>query len=203
MKSTFICFPLIFLFSFSASSPTADFEGRMNTIIQAFKQALMDKDQCKALVKQAQVLEQDITKALAATSKKGTARQLKKLKIEASALVLYLGMVGGTEVHPISTKQLYLINRWVKAKITNVSQKRFCVNILKVNIGNYTAHLVENPSDLDYQVNYNWRIDKSISTDSGSGQEDVDAHRIYHIHNNRKKAAWRSIDFYDIKCYKR
>lgn len=197
-----IYLPLVLLLSFSSTTNKASFEKRLNTIVKEFKLHIMDKDKCKALVKQAQALEKDIDKALAVSSNKTSEQDLKKLKVEVQALVLYLGMVGNTGVHPISIKQLYLINQRVKAKIVNVSKNRFCVNILQVPIGDYVVQMIENPTSKDYQVNYNWRKDKSISLNTGSGQVNIPAQHVYGFFNNRQKSAWRYLDFYEVKCYK-
>ncbi len=190
---------LLFGFSSSKDSPNS-FDYRLTTIAQAFKQEIMNKDECEKLKEEASDLKGDIENDLYSNNEYSPdeINELKKLKEEAEALEGYIEVVGncGNDFFPI--EHLHLANKRIGGSITALIKDKYCVDVITVTIGRYIAYLGENNSTKDYKVSYNWYVPKGII--SGSGKMVIESKTVRRIYDNREDPKQERATISGITC---
>lgn len=176
---------MLFGFASTKNSPNS-FENRLTAIAQAFKQEIMNKDECERQKGEARDLKGDIENDLYSENKHtpDETSQLNELKKEAEALEGYIEVVGNCGSNFFSIDHLHLANKRVGGSIASLIKDKYCVDVITVTIGSYIVYLGENNSTKDYKVSYNWYVPKGII--SGSGKMVIESKTVRRIYDNRE-----------------
>lgn len=189
---------IISYFSFAQVSP-ADFNRELTKISQEFRAQIMDKDACEALRGNTADLSSKIRNALKMIDRysENELNQLKELKTEANALEEFISVISGSRVFSFSLKEFHLANKRIRASVTKIDSDKYCVDIIKIEIGEYVTFFAENTTDKNFQISYKW---KAPNGQSGNGSMGVELKSIRHIYNNRDSKIKQNISVINIDC---
>ena len=189
-----------FELTYSKNNPI-DFEYRLSSVVQYFKSGVMNADEYERSNRDVDDLVQDIEKALKIEGEYtfDEIDQLKVLKKEVKAVERYIGTVGG-QLNYISIEEMNLANLRIGGSIMYVIKDKFCVDVIKVVIGNFVAYLCENNSEKVYTVSYKWNSPKPNNGYRGSGIMGMPKFCFRHIHDNRLKPSKKIINVFNINC---
>lgn len=197
-----LLFSILFFFEFTYSiDKPIYFEYRLSNIVQQFKSGIMNPDDYERSNRDIEDLTQDIEKALKIEDEYtyDEINQLKVLKKEVKAVESYIGAVGGKSDY-ISIEELNKANLRIGGSIFYVIKDKYCVDVIKVVIGNFVAYLCENNSEKIYNVSYKWNSPKPNNWYRGSGTMGMPKFCLRPIYDNRLKPTKKIIYVYDITC---
>jgi len=160
----------------------------------------MDEDECKSLNLEANGLVSDIDEAIENKDDYTAAEyiELKTLKKEAEAMEAFIGGVGGLASYFISKDDFYLANKRVGANVSYANKDNYCVDVIKVVIGDFVSYLADNNTLKTYTVSYKWNA--SGSYNSGNGTMGLPEKSVRHIYYNRDTPSQKSITVHSITC---
>lgn len=191
-------FIIITYFSFAQVSP-GDFDRELTKISQEFRAQIMDQDACEALRRTTDDISSKIGNALKKSDRysESELNQLKELKTEANALEEFIAVISGSRVFSFSLKDFHLANKRVKATVSKIVNDKYCVDVIKIEIGNYSTFFAENTTDKNFQISYNWKV---ANGQSGNGSMGVELKSMRHIYNNRVSKIKQNISIINIDC---
>lgn len=202
MKKIFVLVGLVTLFlgfSIKEKKPSS-FESQLSYIASSFVDDVMDEDACEELMRDADRLADVLADEIEESGSYSVneRQELKALKKEAEAMEDFISVVGDVSNHAIDMEDFNLANRRVRANVAVVERDKFCVQVIKVSIGNYVSYLAENTSSVDYSIDYKYRVVGSRSW--GSGESWVGSLGARHLWSNRDRSNQKSIIVDEIDC---
>lgn len=200
MKSLLLFITLVLYGSFGLKKSPGDFEYKLTNIISKFKSEIMDKSECEKQKIAAENLSDEIKEAIENIEEYNSNHldELKKLKKEAEALEEFIAAVGHCGSYIPSIENFNLANRRVGASVVNVIKDKYCVDVISVTIGDYTAYLAENNSTKNYTVTYKWKAPNGMNY--GNGNMRLSKLSVRHFYDNREKPSQRHISIFGITC---
>lgn len=195
---TIILSIIISIFSISQESPS-DFDRELTKIAQEFRSQIMDKAACEELRRSAYFLSGKIKNSLESRNRysENELDELKELHIEANALEGFIAVIGGFRVFSFSLKEFHLANTRIKASVSKIVSDKYCVDVIKIEIGDYVTFFAENTTDIDFKTSYRW---KGSNGRSGNGSMAVEIKSIRHIYNNRDSKNKQNISILNFDC---
>lgn len=189
---------MLFFFTTDAQS-LRDYDYLMTRIAENFVENIIDKDECKDLMYEAQHLKDEIETLL--EERKGLSNNeisaLKKLQSEANALEDFISSVGDIYSSNISIPDLYLANYRVKARIDKYKTEKPNISLMKITIGEYVCCLLTNETYSNYKVTYKWNVSGKVNR--GSGEMGLPQKTARNIFNNRDDLTINSINVFGIE----
>lgn len=200
MKTIFILISVMML-SFSSFKVTpSDFDYKLSEIARKFRIEIMSLDECENLKTLTYYLVDEINDAIEMVEEYSYEEklELKKLKKEAEALVQFIAVVGDCGNYTPSIDEFNLANKRVNARVSSVIKDKYCVDVILVEIGNYTTFLIKNKSAINYTVSYKYKTRDEMSI--GSGKMGLSKYSVRNILNNREETTKKNISFFEISC---
>ncbi|TLP79237.1 hypothetical protein [Maribacter sp. ACAM166] len=185
MKTLFTLFFLTFLMPCSGFQSPDDFNRDLSRIVDDFKEAIMDEDECDDLKDKAEDIADDIEELLEDSDDFSPEEisQFKQLKTEAENIEDFIAVVSGVGNAFPKTTDFKEVNRKVRMDIYTLGKYDFCVDVQVAEIGDYRAYLVTNNSGNNVRLKINWKTANGAS--SGSSEVGMLGKSIRHILNNR------------------
>ena len=151
-------------FDFIEESPT-DFEYKLSNLANNFEENIMSKDECRDLMNEASSLGDEIEDEIDEVDEHSANEisAFKELKKKADALENYIGVVAGISTTFPKIAEFEIANSMVGGSVLSISQGKFCVDIVSVNINNYVVYLVKNTTTLNYRINYSWKASGGLN----------------------------------------
>lgn len=190
---------MLFGFANTKNSPNS-FEYRLTAIVQAFKQEIMNKEECEKLKRDTYDLNGAIADALKTENEYTPVEksELENLKKEAEALEAYIGIIGNCGGFILTKENFELANRRIGGTVVSVIKNKYCVDVITVTIGDYVTYLGENNLLKNYKIAYSWKVIKGINT--GSGTMGLMSKTVRGFYDNREKPSQKKISVFGITC---
>ena len=196
---------LIYVFLLSAglfhfSDSPSDFERKLSSIANEFREKIMNEDDCKDLMNDASRIADDIEDELKEDDKYSASEvnQFKEVKKKAEALESFIGTVGGCSSSSATIEDFNIANRMVGFSVTNVVQGKFCVDFISVSTEQYIVYLGENNAINNYVVTYKHKSPNGMNT--GSGYFGLSSKSVRHLYDNREKPNQKTIIIFGVTC---
>ncbi|MEI6882378.1 MAG: hypothetical protein WCK82_13750 [Bacteroidota bacterium] len=177
-----------------------NFEYTLTYIARNFKSGIMDKDECELLKKEADDLVDDIEDEIDKLDKYTSDEiiKLEELKKEAKALENFISAIGNCGSYVLSIEDFNLANRRVGAITSTIVKNKYCIDLIKLSIGDYIAYLGVNNSTKNYTVTYKWKAVNGMN--NGYATMGFAKLSLLHIYNNRAKPSQKNISIFAISC---
>jgi len=177
-----------------------DFYYRLSSIVQRFKEKAMDEYECKRLMGEISILSEDINKDLSYVDQGNQIKikELNQLKFETKAIEEFIGCVSRIANYSPDIESFNLANNRFNAEIVTISKDTFCVDIISISIGNYTAYLAVNRSTNN--VKFKYKLIDYKGNLVGMGESGLWHNCIRCIHNNRDESHRSLVQIKEITC---
>lgn len=201
MKPIITILFLSFILPCAAFQSPSYFDSELSRISRDFRESILDEYECDNLKNYAEDIVDEIETLLEDESDDYSIEdvlELKELKQEAEGIEDFIAVVGGVGTHFPNLKNFMAANERIGARIFYISRKKFCIDILLVEIGEYRAYLASNSSSKNLSLQFEWNSkDRSAYGDSKSGMV---GKSIRHMLNNRDSLDENNIEFRNIIC---
>lgn len=141
-----------------------DFKNELNNIANSFVENVLDEYKCNNVKRDAKDLADKIKDYLEDESENLTLdekRELVSLRKQAESLGVYINMCCGSSVAYPTVEEFQLANALVHAEVTNLNKDKFCIDIIKIRINNFSCMAVMNIQTTGYKVKFSWKDQNS------------------------------------------
>lgn len=187
-----------------AKTNPKQFDTTLNQIAEAFKEGILDYNECERLRNVTKDLVLDIEREVLQPSKYSTAdmEELKQLKKDGDALERFMGVLGNCGHYYLTIEMFELANKRLKGTTQALMKNENCLQVIAYNIAGYQYLFFENTTEVQYKITYRWKEIDGFRYGDGDGSLGILKSSITNIIDNRFNPQSKFF-LYDMVCKER